>query len=408
MNNSLESNRDITRNGSEPLDGIRVLDLSRFVAGPFCAQLLGDMGAEIIKVETPEGEPGRRIAPIVNGESLYFNMYNRSKKGITLNFRNLRAQELLKELLRKSDVLIENFRPGVLDKMGLSAETMQKDYKELIHATILGFGRQGPYADLQCFDEIAIAMGGLMNLIGSPDGPPTLPGVYIADYFSGLYLALGILLAIRTRDRTGRGQKVDVALFNSVFSIIHSALPEYHLLNRVMSRNGNQNRGTAPGNAYKAKDGYIVIEALTQGMWENLARIMGRADLLDDPRFKTPSERLQHANILDPIVGNWVGERSVQEVFEILKEAGVACGPVQDISQLVRDPQIQANKQIAMVHHPALGDLPLPEIAVKLWETPGSIKVPAPMLGQHNEEIYGGLLGYPTKEIEAFRKTGVI
>jgi len=408
MNNIPESKKDSEGNGREPLNGIRVLDLSRFVAGPFCAQLLGDMGAEVIKVETLEGEPGRRIAPIVKGESLYFNMYNRSKKGITLNFRNPRGQALLKELLAKSDVLIENFRPGVLDKIGLSAMAIEKDYRSLIYATILGFGREGPYANLQCFDEIAIAMGGLMNLIGSPDGPPTLPGVYIADYFSGLYLALGILLALRNRERTGRGQKVDVALLNSVFSIIHSALPEYHLLNSVMSRTGNQNRGIAPGNAYKGKDGYIVIEAITQGMWENLAQIMGRADLLHDPRFKTPSERRQHADVLDSIVAGWVEKHSVQEIFNILKQAEVASGPVQDIAQLVHDPQIKANKQIAMVNHPALGDMLLPEIVAKLGETPGRIKGPAPMLGQHNNAVYGGLLGYPAEEIDAFRKEGVI
>jgi CoA:oxalate CoA-transferase len=408
MNDALNCMKKHTSNHNEPLVGIRVLDLSRFVAGPLCAQILGDMGAEVIKIETLKGDPGREIAPIISGESLYFNMYNRSKKGITLNLRTHRGLVIFRELILKSDILIDNFRPGVLDKIGLSPKTIENNYKYLIHATILGFGREGPYANLQCFDEIAVAMGGLMNLIGSPNGPPTLPGVYIADYFSGMYLALGILLALRHREKTGLGQKVDVALLNSIFSITHSALPEYYLLNNVMERSGNLNRGIAPGNAYKARDGYIVIEAITQGMWENLARIMGREDLLNDPRFGTPSDRRKHVADLDPIVARWVRKHSVQEVFDTLKQNEVACGPVNDIARLANDPQIEANKQIEWVQHPTLGPLPLPNIVVKLGATPGSIKGPAPTLGQHNEEVYGNLLGYSRGGIAQLREEHVI
>jgi crotonobetainyl-CoA:carnitine CoA-transferase CaiB-like acyl-CoA transferase len=390
------------------LEGVRILDISRFIAGPFCAQILGDMGAEVIKVEGSEGEPARHISPIVHGESLYFLTYNRSKKGVTINVRHPKGQALLKELMAKSDILIENFRPGVMDKMGLDAETIEKEYPHLIHATVLGFGREGPYSGLPCFDEIGSAMGGLMSICGWSDGPPTLPGTYVADLSSGLYLAIGILLSLRVREKTGRGQKVDVALINSVFSLLHSALPELHLLGKVMSRIGNQNRGIAPGNAYKAKDGYIVIEAITQGMWESLVKLFGKTELLQDPRYKNPSERKKHADSIDAIVAEWVKTHNVQALFKLLSEAGIACGPVQDISQVVNDPQLKSNGQIAFVKHEKLDEVPLAGVVVKLSHTPGQIQAPPPMLGQHNRQVFMDLLGYSGEEINALSKEGAI
>ncbi|MCC7017416.1 MAG: CoA transferase [Rhodospirillales bacterium] len=371
----------------KPLAGIKVIDVSRFIAGPFCAQMLGDMGAEVIKVEGPEGEPGRHISPIVNGQSLYFVVYNRGKKGVAIDLRSESGRGALRRLLGDADVLIDNFRPGVMEDMGLGREAMARDFPRLIHATVLGFGRQGPYADLPCFDEIAQAMGGLLALCGEEGRPPVLPGTYVADLATGLYLVSGILLALRVRETQGVAQKVDVSLFDAVFSLLHTTVPQMHLTGQPIVRSGNQNRGIAPGNLYRARDGYIIIEAITQKMWESLAGLMGRRDLLDDPRLATPALRRNHAGEIDEAVAAWIVELTVDQAFQKLSAAGIACGPVREPQSIVHDPQVEANRMITTVTHPTLGELPLPNVVIRLSKTPGSIQGPPPLVGEHNAEI---------------------
>lgn len=373
----------------KPLCGIKVVDLSRFIAGPFCAQMLGDMGAEVIKVEGPDGEPGRHISPVVQEESLYFLVYNRSKKGVALDLRSDEGRRHLRSLLAGADVLIENFRPGVLDDMGLGPEVLARDFPGLIHGTVLGFGREGPYADLPCFDEIAQAMGGLLALCGEAARPPVLPGTYVADLATGLYLLSGILLALRARDTQGVVQKVDVSLFDAVFSLLHTTVPQMQLTGKPMERSGNQNRGIAPGNMYRASNGYIIIEAITQKMWESLADMMGRRDLLADPRLATPSKRRKHAAEIDGIVGAWLATQTVHQAFTALSRAGIACGPVAEPDSIIHDPQVEANQMVAKIKHPTLGEIALPNIVIRLSKTPGSIAAPPPLVGQHNTEILG-------------------
>lgn len=374
----------------KPLAGIKVVDLSRFIAGPFCAQMLGDMGAQVIKVEGPEGEPGRHISPIIDGESLYFAVYNRSKKGVTLDLRANAGRRALRHLLSDADVLIENFRPGVMEDMGLGPDVLEREFPNLIHATILGFGRTGPYTSLPCFDEIAQAMGGLLALCGEPGHPPVLPGTYVADLVSGLYLQSGILLALRTRETQGIVQKVDVSLFDAVFSLLHTTVPQMKLTGTPMERTGNQNRGIAPGNLYKARDGFIIIEAITQKMWEGLAKIIDRVDLLDDPNLATPALRRKRATEVDLAVAAWVETVTVSEAFQRVSAAGIACGPVAEPHAIVNDPQVKANKMIANIKHPVLGDIQLPNVVVRLSKTPGAIQGPPPTRGEHNDEVLGG------------------
>jgi len=374
----------------QPLAGIKVIDLSRFVAGPFCAQMLGDMGANVIKIEGVDGEPARHISPIVNGESLYFTVYNRSKKGVTLDLRSPDGLLALHRLLSDADVLIENYRPGVMEDMGLGPDILEREFPRLIHATVLGFGRQGPYANLPCFDEIAQAMGGLLALCGEPDRPPVLPGTFVADLTTGLYLQSGILLALRTRDVLGIAQKVDVSLFDAVFSLLHTTVPQVQLTGKPMERTGNQNKGISPGNLYEASDGFIIIEAITQKMWVKLAQIIGRTDLLDDPDLASPALRRKQASLVDEAVGAWIETVTVKEAFETFSNAGIACGPVVEPREIVCDPQIEANGMIANVNHPTLGNIQLPNVVIRLSKTPGAIQCPPPTLGQHNAEVLGG------------------
>ncbi len=390
------------------LNGIRVLDLSRFVAGPFCCQILGDNGAEVVKVEKPDGEPARHMPPFLKGESLYFIAYNGSKRGITINFRSPEGFALLGRLTAKADVVVENFRAGTMEKMGVGYEKMAALNPGLIMVSISGFGTEGPYVGRPAFDEIIQSMSGLTSMTGDPDGPPTITGTYVADFVTGLYGAIGALLALQLRARTGRGQWVRTNLLQSLISILNTTVTRYLLLGEAPRRQGNRNPLIAPGNIYRAVDGYVNIECLTQDMWEDLTRAMGREDLLSDPRFTDVVSRQRNAEALDGEIQAWMGARNVEQVVSILERHSIPCGPVLDIPTLVKDPQFQANQTVVNVEHPGLGPVPLLAPPVRLAEEEDPRRGRAPRLGEHTAEVLSEWLGLDATEVEKLRAAGAL
>ncbi len=390
------------------LDGIRVLDLSRFVAGPFCCQILGDNGADVVKVEKPDGEAARHLPPFVQDESLYFIAYNGSKRGITINFRSPEGLALLRRLMAKADIVVENFRAGTLEKMGLGYEALATRNPRLILVSISGFGTQGPYIGRPAFDEIIQSMSGLASMTGEGAGPPTLTGTYVADFVTGLYAAIGALLALQRRAQTGRGEWVQTNLLQALISILNTSITRYLMTGQAPRRQGNRNPLIAPGNIYQARDGHVNLEVLTQDMWEDLARAIGREDLIGDPRFVTVVSRQQNAEALDQEVQAWMGTRSVEEIVSTLERYSIPCGPVLDIPALVKDPQFEANRTVEEVEFPPLGRVPVLAPPIRLHNEGSPRRGRPPRLGEHTEEVLGDWLGLTAGEVESLRTAGAL
>ncbi len=390
------------------LTGVRVLDLSRFIAGPFCCQVLGDNGADVVKVEKPDGEPARQIAPIVRGESLYFIAFNGSKRGITVNLRSREGRDLLRKLIAKADIVVENFRAGTMEQMGLGYETLAADNPGLIMVSISGFGTEGPYVGRPAFDEIIQSMSGLASMTGEADGPPTLAGTYVADFVTGLYGAIGALLALQWRTQTGRGQWVRTNLLQCLISILHTSVSRYLVTGESSGRRGNRNAVIAPGNMYRARDGHVTIEALTQDVWEVLAKAIGREDLLADPRFTDVASRHRHMDALDREIQAWIEGRTVEQVVTLLERHSVPCGPVLDIPALVKDPQFLANETVTEVNYPPVGPLPVLAPPIRLLGEANPQRGRPPALGEHTAEVLGEWLGLASGDIEALRAAGAL
>lgn len=393
---------------TEALRGIRVLDLSRFIAGPFCAQLLGDMGAEVIKVERPSGEDARHHGPFYRGESVYTMVYNRNKYGITLDTRHPAALDVLERLVRMGDVLVENYRPGTLAEMGLSHDHLRELNPRLVVASLSGFGQTGPFARRALFDAIAQATSGLMSLTGEPGGPPTMTGTYIADYVAGLYGAIGVLTALYARESTGVGQVVDVGSLDAIFSCLGTHPSAFLMLGQRPERTGSRDLLTAPANVFAAADGYVYIHAGTNPLFPRLCEAMGRSDLAADERFRDVPGRMTHQDELEAAIGAWTRTQTIEELSPILEQAGIPFGPVAEIPDVVASPQLRARQMIAEIEHPTLGTLVVPGIPVKLDATPGSIRKAPPMVGEDNELIYTQLLGFSASEYEALKAGGAI
>ncbi len=390
------------------LGGIRVIDLSRFVAGPFCCQILGDNGADVVKVEKPDGEPARQMPPFAHGESLYFIAYNGSKRGITVNFRSPGGLALFRRLIAKADVVVENFRAGTMEQMGLGYEAMAAANPGFIMVSISGFGFQGPYIGRPAFDEIIQSMSGLVSLTGEGDGPPTLTGTYVADFVTGIYGALGAMLALTLRSRTGRGQWVQMNLLQSLVSILNTTVSRYLLLGEAPRRQGNRNALIAPGNVYRTRDGHVTIECLTQDMWEDLARAIGREQLIRDPRFLDVVIRKQHAGELDREIQAWMGERTTDEIVSTLERHSIPCGPVLDIPALVKDPQFLANETVVQVEYPGLGAVPVLAPPIRLSEDAMPRKGRPPRVGEHTQEVLSEWLGLGPGDIESLRAANAL
>ena len=393
-----------------PLEGIRVLDLTRVLAGPFCCMLMGDMGAEVVKVErTGRGDDVRDLEPQVGGESLYYLVFNRNKLGITLNFRHPRGPSLLKELVRHTDVLVENFRAGTMEKMGCGYETLKEINPRLIMVSISGFGQDGPLSRFSCYDVIAQAMSGIMDMTGQPDGPPTMAGTFVIDYSTALYAVIGILGALRARERTGVGQRVDVALLDTAVSFLITAIPEFLLFGKKMTRLGNRDRYTAPANLFRAKDGrWVYLAAGNDSLFPQLLKAMGQEDVLKDPRFATLEARMAHIEESEEVLAKWAATKTADEIVAVVRGAGLPCAKVASIDEVVANPQVRHRGMLVEVEHPTAGKVPMQGLNIHFSDTPKQIRRPPPLLGQHNEEIYGRWLGLAPSEVARLKADGVI
>ena len=395
----------------EVLHGIRVLDFSRYRAGPTCAQILGDMGAEVIRVERPGGESDRHLGPFApNGQGLYLMITCRNKKGITLNLRQEEGKKILRELVEQSDVVIENFGPSVNKGLGLDYASLKKTKPDIIVVSVSSYGQYGPYASRLGFDAIAQAMSGLMWVTGFPQGVPVRSGVSFIDTSTGIYGALGTLFALYHREKTGEGQLVDVCLLDTAMSFMESIMAEYEVAKEVHPQVGNSHSYVGPYDAYKAKDGYFFVGVVGNAIWSRFLKMMGRGELASDARFRTDYDRARPENrqFLADWLNEWAAQKTVDEVVNQFAEVGVPCGRVNTIPEVAADPHIRAREMLVEVDHPGVGKVPLNGIPIKLSKTPGGIKTTHPGLGEHNEEIYCGLLGYTRQELTQFKDESVV
>ena len=393
------------------LEGIRVLDFGRYATGAYCGALLADMGAEVIRVERPGGEVDRELGPFApNGENIVYGMIlARNKKGITLNTRSEKGREILKELVKRADIVVDNY--GVEGKkiMGLDYESLSEINPGIILVSISGFGSFGPYATKLCFDAVAQAMSGAWCYTGFPGNPPTRAAVAYVDFSSAIYGALGTMFALYYREKTGKGQMVDVAMLDAAISFVAGmgVAAEYKLLNYIRPQIGN-NSFYNLSNTYKARDGWLFIYTLGNSIWQRLLKAIEREDLAQDSRFKDDMIRWQNRDILNPIISEWVSQYTVREALDLLEAARVPCGPVNDISAVIDDPHVRARKAIEDVDFPGVGSVPLSGVVIKLSQTPGKIEKRAPLVGEHNEEIYCQLLNLSLEELQQLKQEGVV
>ena len=382
------------------LDGIKVLDMGRYQAGPRCAMILSDLGAEVVKLEAPGGDESRGIGKV------YWSVYNRGKKSITLNVRSEKGIALIKELVPKFDMLLQNFRPGVMAAMGLGYDTLKQLNPGLILINVSGFGQQGPYKHRPAYDPIGQAMSGLMSFTGFPDGPPVMTNSPIIDRITALHATIGALGALHRRDVTGQGQALDVCLLDTGYTLMEIPIANYLLSGKEPQRNGNSPGGISPCNAYQAKDGWIYILAVPQDMFGRFCKGVGREDLLADERFSSIAGRGKHAKEIDGLVAEWVKARTVAEVSTVLEQAEVPFAPVHSIAQAAKDPHLWERQMLVEIEDQ--GDTTyVPGLTVKYSDTPGAIgTIPQP--GDHNQEVYCGLLGYTPDDLAGWREAGVI
>lgn len=390
------------------LGGVRVLDLSRFIAGPLCCQILGDMGAEVIKVERPGGEDARRHQPMFNGHSIYTMIFNRNKYAITLDTRHADALSTLEALVAKCDIVVENYRPGTLEQMGLPYERMRDINPRITVVSISGFGQTGPNRNRALFDAIAQAESGLMSLTGEPDGEPMMTGTFIGDYVAAFHAAMGAMTALLARVHTGRGQHVDIACFDALFSTLGTHPSAYVMNGQIPARTGNRDQITVPANVFPARDGHVYIHAGTDALFPRLARAMGRADLIEDERFADQGRRLANVDEIDKLVGSWSARLSCDEIAAALGEAGVPFGKVASVPEVAESAQVAERDMLVEVEHPLIGTMKLPGIAIKLSDTPGAVRKPPPLPGEDNDRVYGDLLGFSEERIAMMRSSGLI
>jgi len=394
-----------------PLQGIRVLDLTWVLAGPFASMILCDLGADVIKVERPPyGDAARLTEPIVNGESCYFFSINRGKKSICLDLKTERGRDLFLRLVDLSDVVMENFTPGSMDKLGLGYDVLHKRNPRLIYAATSGFGQTGPDRLRPALDIVVQGMGGVMSITGEPDGPPVRPGLSLGDIAAGLYTAIGVLAALRERESSGEGQLVDIAMLDCQIAILENAFIRYFATGELPKPIGTRHPIATPFQAFPTKDGWIVL-ALSWGVenqWELLCATIGRVNLIDDPRFDTPYLRTEHHAELEPILNEAIRQKTTSEWLREFDAIGLPCGPLNNIAQAAEHPQVVARRMLLDVEHPHIGRLKLPDTPVKLSRTPGGIKGPSPALGQDTYEVLSALLGLSAEQLDELAQASVI
>jgi len=391
-----------------PLDGIKVVDMTRVLAGPFCTMTLADLGAEVIKIERPDGgDDSRAFGPHQNGESAYFMSINRGKKSLTLDLKSEKGREILIKLVKQADVLVENFKPGVMKKLGLGYETLSAINPRLIYCASSGFGHTGPYSSRPAYDLIIQGMGGLMSITGPDANQPTKVGSSVADIFAGVFSAIGVLSALYSREKTGRGQMVDVAMLDCMVSILENAVARYTVSGVDPVPIGNRHPSIAPFSSIKTSDGFINIACGNDSLWKKLCEIIERPDLATDPRYESNHSRCEHMPDLLPALNESMGRQTSAHWLKKLEEGHVPAGPINSISHVLSDPQVLARNMLVELTHPVAGKVKIPGSPVKLSETPAEVKMPAPVLGQHSEEILQ-MLGYTQDQISDLKNTKVI
>ena len=392
-----------------PLKGIRVLDLTRILAGPYATMILRDLGAEVIKIEQPGvGDEARDFGPFKNDFSLYFMSVNRGKKSVTLNLKAPRGKELFLELVKGSDILVENFRPGTMEKLGLGYESLKAHHPSLLYAACSGFGQTGPYAMRGAYDMIIQGMGGIISITGEPDRPPVRVGTSIGDITSALFTAIGILSALRHRDQTGEGQLIDVGMLDCQVAILENAMVRYFSTGDIPRPLGRRHPAITPFEVFESADGYVVIAIGNNELWRKFCEHVNHPELIDNERFHTNALRTENHESLFPILAEIMCRRTTDAWVEALEEIGVPCGPVNTVDKVANDPQVLARDMIAEVEHEVTGTVQIPGIPIKLSETPGQIDAPAPNLGEHTSEVLTGLLGLEAEEVNQLKQDEVL
>ncbi len=394
----------------KPLHNLKILDLTRVLAGPFCTMILSDLGAEVVKVEVPEtGDDARSFGPFKNGQSLYFLSINREKKSISINLKTEKGKELFRELIKKFDVVVENFRPGTMEKLGLGYENLKVLNPKLIYAASSGYGHTGPSSAKASYDILAQAMGGIMSITGWPNTPPTRVGMSLGDITASLYLGIGILAALNHRNNTGEGQKVDVAMLDCQVSILENAITRYQVEGKSPEPLGNRHPTIAPFQAFKASDSYFVIAAGNDSLWKKLCIAIDRPDLLENPNFATNGLRTQNLVALIDEMEKTILTKTAAEWVEIIDAAGIPCGPINTIDKLFADEQIEARNMIVDVHDKQAGTIKIAGNPIKLSTLDEKIhRSPAPEIGEHNVEVLTSMLGLSVEEVMKMKENGIL
>ena len=393
-----------------PLAGIRVLDLTRVVAGPYCSMFLGDLGAEVVKVEQPgSGDDTRGWGPpFAGGESAYYLCINRNKQSLTLDLKSKRAVELLRDLVKVADVIIENFRPGTMERLGLGEKELRELNPRLIYASLTGFGAAGPMSDWPGYDLIVQAWGGLMSITGTPDGEPVKVGVAIIDLVAGLMLGKAITAALFAREKIGVGQRIDTSLLEAEVASLINVGSNYLVGGKVPTRWGNAHPNIVPYQNFKTADGYLVIGVASEVIWKRFCQALDRSDLIDDARFANNSKRVENRAELIALLSKIFLERNNDAWFKLLTDAEVPCAPVQSIDQVFQAPQVLHRDMLMEVEHPTAGKVRMAGIPVKFSVTPASVRMPPPLLGEHNGEILKNWLGMSAEAIEELMREKVL
>ena len=390
------------------LSDIKVLDLTRVLAGPYATMVLADLGAEIIKIEQPEkGDDSRAYGPYKNGESAYFMSLNRNKESITLNLKTLEGKEILKELVKKVDVLVENFRPGTMEKLGLGYEVLKEINPRLIYASSTGYGQTGPYSQRPAYDAVVQAMGGIMSITGQADGVPTRVGTSIGDIAAGLFCAIGILAALQERARSGLGQMVDVAMLDCQVAILENAISRYEFTGEIPRPIGNRHPSIVPFETFNTLSDPIMVAAGNDRLWATLCELM-ELDIACDPRYATNPQRNEHYAELRPILAEKFMTKTAEEWQPMFDKAGIPSGPINTVDRVVKNEQVVAREMILEVEHPVAGTTRVPGIPIKLSRTPGEIRMAAPVLGADTEKLLNQYLGLTSDQVAELREKQVI
>ena len=373
-------------------EGLKVVDLTTALNGPFCTMFLGDYGADVIKIEPVGGEQSRSWGPIdeKSGESGFYGFVNRNKKGCTLNLKSEKGLEMFYELVKDADVLVENYRVGVTERLKIDYDTIKKINPNIIYASGSGFGQYGPITHRPCYDIVAQAMGGMLNLTGFKENDPVKVGPSVADHVAGIYLMVGVGMALYHREKTGEGQHIDVSMFDVIFSLLENAIVNYTMGGFIPERNGNVDPSIAPFDVYACKDGFVALGVGNDKLFNKFANIIGHPELLEDERYKDNVSRCDnYIPDLQNLIREWCADYTKSEIEDIMDEAGIPCGPVLNVKEAIEHPHIQARDMMVHCEHPTVGDMYFQGCVIKLSETPGEVETAPPLVGQHNREVFG-------------------